>query len=203
MNTTSSAGGGKGGTIGIIVMLGGLIVHGGGAAVILARTMGKKNDRENTPLPETQPVVQNVKPFVEEPPPLPEETPTLEPEPEEPEPEEPEPEETKKPKKKKPLPVGTIDAKAAQAVTKKNYARVRSCYEKQLKVNNLLQGSITVKITVYPDGSVNAVKFTKDTIRNSTMNQCIKGEIKSWRFPKPEGGKVDIQQSYKFTPKTG
>jgi hypothetical protein len=35
------------------------------------------------------------------------------------------------------------------------------------------------------------------------MNECIRKEILSWQFPKPEGGKVEVHQSYRFEPKAG
>jgi outer membrane biosynthesis protein TonB len=199
MNESQSKG--KGGTIGIILMLVVLVGVGVGAALLLTK---KKTD-EQPAEQETQAAEQEVEApssrLVEAPPPLPEKPPVVEEEPEE------EPEDTAEPEKKKhrrkAMPTGTIDVKAAQAVTKKNYTKVRACYEKQLKVNHLLQGNIKVRITVYPDGSVNSVRFVQDTMHNSAMNKCIKREIMSWKFPKPQGGKVDINQSYRLEPKAG
>jgi len=190
----------KGGPIGIIAVVVVLIIVGVGAAVLLDRTMSKRSGRS---VDQSQPgkVVNPATRLVEAPPPLPPDPPQIVEEPVEDPVVEPGNESDKT--KKKPLPTGTIDKAAAQAVTSKNYARVRACYEKQLKVNNFLTGSIVVKIVVYPDGSVNAVRFMEDTIRNTIMNSCIKSEIMGWTFPKPEGGKVEIQQSYRFEPKAG
>jgi TonB family protein len=190
---------GKGGSVGIVLVLVVLVLVGVGAALLLKRSMS----RQPAEPVETKKAEESVAPstkLVEAPPPLPEEPPVVE-EVVEPEPE-PEAESPKKPKKKG-YAMGTIDKKGAASVTKKNFARVRACYEKQLKINNLLQGNISVKIVIYPDGSVNSVKLMKDTIRNQTMNACIKKEIKSWSFPKPEGGKAEVVVPYRFEPKAG
>lgn len=191
---------GKGGGLGIVVVLMVLVVLGVGAALLLKKSMNKGSVEPA----ETKPSKEIVDPstrLVEAPPPLPEEPPVVEEEEEEEEEEEQESAPTKH--KKKGFPMGTIDKKGAQSVTKKNFTKVRACYEKQLKVNHLLQGNIRVRIVVYPDGSVNSVKFTQDTLRNQTMNACIKKEIKTWTFPKPEGGKVEVVVPYRFEPKTG
>jgi cytoskeletal protein RodZ len=189
---------GKGGTVGILIVLIVLVILGIGAAIILKRSM---DNRSVPPVETTQKerVVEPATRLVEAPPPLPEEPPRVEEE-------EVVVEEAPAPStkvKKKALPNGTIDKSAAQSVTKKNFARVRACYEKQLKVNNLLQGNLTVRIVVYPDGSVNSVNFTQDTIRNQAMNSCIKNEIMGWTFPKPDGGKAEVHVPYRFEPKAG
>ncbi len=195
MSATKSQG--KGGIGGVVVILVVLAALGVGAALMLDKG-GKKQQVPPPPAPVVAPPTT----LVEAPPPLPEVAPVIEAEPEPAVP--PEVEDPAKPgTKKKGIPMGTIDAKEAQAVTKKNYAKVRTCYEKQLKLNNILQGGITVRIMVFPDGSVNSVKFEDDTVHNPAMNECIKKEILSWQFPKPVGGKAEVQQSYKFEPKAG
>jgi type IV secretory pathway VirB10-like protein len=199
MSATESKG--QGGTIGIVIVLIALVGLGVGAALFFSQGRGKKAARPETPKKEE--VVTPMTKLVEAPPPLPEMPPTVEEIPDDPVPE-PEPETSASSKiKKKAIPIGTIDVKAAQAVTKQNYAKIRGCYEKQLKVNHLLQGNVKVKITIFPDGTVNSVKFIQDTMRNSPMNDCIKSEIMTWKFPKPEGGKVEINQSYRLEPKAG
>lgn len=189
---------GKGGGVGIVVVLGVLMLLGVGAAVLLKMSMSKEPKKPVTTVQKEKIVAPSTR-LVEAPPPLPEDPPVVEEEVEQEVAPKPEPKPGKP--RKKALPVGTIDKKAAQAVTKKNYTRVRACYEKQLKVNNLLQGNLMVRIVIYPDGSVNSVKFTKDSIHNQTMNSCIKKEIMHWSFPKPEGGKAEVHVPYRFEPK--
>ncbi len=196
MSATESKG--KSQTIGILIALLALAGIGVGAALLLTKDKDKADLQKQTK--DEQAVVAPVTRLVEEPPPIPEALPTVEtpvPEPV------PVPEDTEVKPKKKAIPIGTIDIKAAQAVTKQNYTKVRACYEKQLKVNALLQGNVKVKITIFPDGNVSSVQFVQDTMHNSTMNQCIKNEILSWQFPKPDGGKVEINQSYRLEPKAG
>jgi TonB family protein len=197
--TSANKRGGSGGAIGIVAVLVVLVLLGVGAALMLNRSMGRGEGEETGPVEDARTVAPPTQ-LVEAPPPLPETPPEIEQVPEE----EPVVEETEPGKPKKKIPSnGTIDPAAAAAVTKKNFTKVRACYEKQLKINNLLQGNITVKIVVYPDGSVNSVRVVKDTMRNETMNVCIQNEIKHWTFPKPEGGKAEIHVPYRFEPKAG
>jgi protein TonB len=96
---------------------------------------------------------------------------------------------------------GTIDPKVARSFIKSNSNKVRACYERELKVNNLLQGKVTTSILINPDGSVANVKFISDSVGSQPMRQCIKQEIVSWRFPKPDGGRAEVQFPFKFEPK--
>lgn len=190
----------KGSKNGVVIALFlALFIIGGGAAYLIIKGGGTKNTEEETTMvveeEEVEAIVET-KSLVEIPPPLPEETPTL------PVIEDPTKQTVKKNTGKKWLPAsGTIDPKVARSFIKSNSNKVRACYERELKVNNLLQGKVTTSILINPDGSVANVKFISDSVGSQPMRQCIKQEIVSWRFPKPDGGRAEVQFPFKFEPK--
>ena len=96
---------------------------------------------------------------------------------------------------------GTMDPSVAKSFINARTAKVRSCYEKELKINTILQGTVTTAISINMDGSVSNVKFLTDNIHSKPLNECIRKEISSWTFPKPQGGRVEVQFPFRFEPK--
>lgn len=183
----------------VIVLFIALFIIGGGAAYLIIKGSSSRNTGEETEMTVGEEEVEEIvetKSLVETAPPLPEETPTLSVI------EDPVKQTVNKNTTKKWLPAsGTIDPKVARSFIKSNSNKVRACYERELKVNNLLQGKVTTSILINQDGTVANVKFISDSVGSQPMRQCIKQEIVSWRFPKPEGGRAEVQFPFKFEPK--
>jgi len=97
---------------------------------------------------------------------------------------------------------GYLDPKEAKKVINMHTSEVRSCYEKRLKVNSVLQGTIELAITIGTTGRVRRVSFSRDTVRDPAVVDCVKRKVMKWRFPEPEGGKVQIKTPFRFTPKS-
>lgn len=104
------------------------------------------------------------------------------------------------PKKKKvaSAPSGTIDTKKYNDFINSRFGQVRSCYERRLKVNQMLQGVVDVNISVNDRGWVNWITVKRDTVRDDEMLACIKKTIRSWQFPSPEGGRVVVGKTFNF-----
>jgi len=97
---------------------------------------------------------------------------------------------------------GYLDPKEAKKVINMHTSEVRSCYEKRLKVNSVLQGTIELAITIGTTGRVRRISFSRDTVRDPAVLDCVKRKVMKWRFPEPEGGKVQIKTPFRFTPKS-
>lgn len=96
---------------------------------------------------------------------------------------------------------GTINPAQARAVIKGSASKqVQTCYERGLKGNNLLQGSLEVELTIGASGAVNAVSLG-GTLRDRQVHSCVKRVAKTWKFPKPTGGCVRINVPFQLTPK--
>jgi len=96
---------------------------------------------------------------------------------------------------------GTIDTAQVRDVIKGAPSKqVQTCYERGLKGNNLLQGSMGVELTIGASGSVRAVSIG-GSLRDRQVHSCVKRVAKTWKFPKPTGGCVRINVPFQMTPK--
>ena len=96
---------------------------------------------------------------------------------------------------------GNIQASQLSAIIKGQPSKqVQTCYERALKDNNLLQGSMTVLLTIGPSGSVRAVSVD-GTLRDRQVYACVKRVAKTWKFPKPSDGCVRTSVPFQMMPK--
>ncbi len=78
--------------------------------------------------------------------------------------------------------------------------QVQTCYEHRLKDNNLLQGQMTVLLTIAPSGAVRNVSVS-GSLRDPQIYSCVKRLARTWNFPKPAGGCVLTAVPFTMTPK--
>jgi len=96
---------------------------------------------------------------------------------------------------------GTIPAAAlSQVVRGQPSKQVQTCYERRLKDDNLLQGSMKVLLTIGASGSVRAVSVS-GSLRDQQVYDCVKRVAKTWKFPKPENGCVRTEVPFQMMPK--
>lgn len=123
---------------------------------------------------------------------------------EEPEPEEVEPE----PKAKKPRVrrnqwecSGDLPTTMVRKVIAENRRQVRTCYERSLKRNNVLQGSLNLKLKVNGLGKTVATTMS-GSLRDNEVFSCVRSLAESWSFPEPSGGDCAVLQiPFKFAPR--
>jgi len=97
--------------------------------------------------------------------------------------------------------LGTLAAAELRAVIKGQPSKqVQTCYERRLKDNNLLQGSMKVLLTIGSDGGVKAVSVD-GTLNDRQVYTCVKRVAKTWKFPNPQGGCVRTEAPFQLTPK--
>lgn len=96
---------------------------------------------------------------------------------------------------------GSLPASQLSAVIRGQPSKqVQTCYERRLKDNNLLQGTMTVLLTIGGSGGVKAVSVD-GTLNDRQVYACVKRVAKTWKFPKPEGGCVRTAVPFQMTPK--
>ncbi|MDD9932939.1 MAG: AgmX/PglI C-terminal domain-containing protein, partial [Myxococcales bacterium] len=78
---------------------------------------------------------------------------------------------------------------------------VRTCYERRLKVNNILAGSLRLQIKVGTGGKVAATKVS-GSLRDNEVFSCVRKKVQSWSFPDPVGDKCAVLDvPFSFSPK--
>lgn len=97
-------------------------------------------------------------------------------------------------------PVGKIDQGAVAGIFRSQQSGLQSCYERGLKKNPSLKGKVQLMITIKADGKVGRVGVGSDTLRDSGVTTCMTSRVKTWVFPKPDGGQVTVAKTFVFAP---
>ena len=95
--------------------------------------------------------------------------------------------------------VGSLDKSIIRRYIRRKLTAVRYCYEKRLKLDPKLAGTITADFTVSSDGSVTIVKVAG--MGDETLEACVAAQIRSIRFPKTNSNDlVRIRYPFKLQP---
>jgi hypothetical protein len=74
------------------------------------------------------------------------------------------------------------------------------CYEDGLTRDPMLQGRVVVQLTIGVEGRVtNVRRDPTTTLEDTVVLDCILADYKKMRFPKPEGGTVNVVYPIAFT----
>jgi outer membrane biosynthesis protein TonB len=95
---------------------------------------------------------------------------------------------------------GTIDEAAVlNVINGQPRKQVQTCYERRLKDDNLLQGSMKVLLTIGASGNVRTVSVD-GSLDDPTVFACVRRVARTWKFPEPKGGCVRIAVPFQMTP---
>ena len=72
-----------------------------------------------------------------------------------------------------------------ETVIRNSLPQILNCYETAHSNKEFVNGRITTRWEIDPMGKVKNVEILKDTIKNTSMNQCILNSISTWIFPQP------------------
>ncbi len=88
--------------------------------------------------------------------------------------------------------MGALDRAVIDAYIKRNLAKIRWCYEKELNKDPKLFGKIVINFIIAKTGQVSSSKVQRSTMGNETVESCVADQIKKIRFPQPKGGGIVI-----------
>jgi hypothetical protein len=95
---------------------------------------------------------------------------------------------------------GDLPGQKINQILADNRQQVRSCYERRLKVNNVLEGNLNLKLKVNSSGTVVATAVG-GTLGDNDVFACVRNLAKQWAFPQPAGGECAVVQvPFRFTP---
>jgi hypothetical protein len=96
---------------------------------------------------------------------------------------------------------GEIAAAAARQVIQEHNGQIRNCYERQLKQNPSLEGTMTLSLRVGADGRVSGTQVG-GTLRDRDVFACVRGVSSQMRFPAPGGRDCAlVQVPFNFSPR--
>lgn len=87
---------------------------------------------------------------------------------------------------------GTIDREAVRRVIRSILNQIKSCYERQLRVNSSLEGKVVIQFEIMDQGRVRTAKTKSSTLSDSTVESCVAARIKEARFPEPPQGVIAV-----------
>lgn len=88
--------------------------------------------------------------------------------------------------------MGALDRSVIDAYIKRNLAKIRWCYEKELNKDPKLFGRIVINFIISGTGTVSSSKVNRTTMGNQNVESCVADQIKKIRFPAPKGGGIVI-----------
>lgn len=83
---------------------------------------------------------------------------------------------------------GGLTKEEVRRVVEQHLSFIRYCYEKELQNSPNLAGRLEVNWEISYNGSVMWAKKASSTLSNATVEGCIIGDIKKWRFPQAKNG---------------
>jgi TonB family protein len=93
----------------------------------------------------------------------------------------------------------TLDADSVRMVVSHHMPQVRACYDRALKQQETIRGTVEVKFEVSAKGRVGSATVHRNTTGHAGLGACIANAIKGWRFPRPVGGDVTFIYPFVFS----
>jgi len=93
--------------------------------------------------------------------------------------------------------VGAIDKAVVRKVVREHFEALRYCYEATLLANPDIAGTVIAKFTIGIDGTVQEV--TASGV-HPDVETCVALKVRGFRFPKPDGAKVEVAYPFTFKP---
>jgi hypothetical protein len=96
---------------------------------------------------------------------------------------------------------GPLPPEQIRSVVIENLQVFRDCYDKARRANPKLQGKVTVKLEIDPDGVVRRSADARSDLPDAPMVECVVDAYRTLRFPKPNGGVVTVYFPLLFNPR--
>lgn len=87
---------------------------------------------------------------------------------------------------------GALSKEEIGRVIRRNLARFKYCYEKQLNANPNLAGKIAIYFTIAPTGSVADASVRETSMNDVNVEECAVKVMRTLKFPQPKGGGVVV-----------
>ena len=91
---------------------------------------------------------------------------------------------------------GSLDRALIEKVVNEHTDEIQRCYEKELLHDSTLQGKVQVEWTISMEGTVPNVRQVSSSVRSTAVVTCIMGAIRTWKFPRPQGGPVLVNYPF-------
>ncbi|MCA9521462.1 MAG: TonB family protein [Myxococcales bacterium] len=93
---------------------------------------------------------------------------------------------------------GYLDTRTVQRQIRAQERRFRFCYEKELRQNQNLRGTVVVEFTVSSTGRVSRAKVIESTLQNEKVEACVAERMRWTTFKNPNASTVTVRYQFQF-----
>ena len=95
---------------------------------------------------------------------------------------------------------GKLDPNLIVSTIRGHIKEVKACYEAGLRQKPDLAGRVSVQFTIATSGAVVNAALAESTLPDQEVTDCMVKVVRSWQFPRPDGGIVIVTFPFTFTP---
>ena|GEM_PF-1410609 len=88
--------------------------------------------------------------------------------------------------------MGSLDRALIDSYIRRNLAKIRWCYERELARDQSLNGKISILFKINGDGTVGNSNVKRSTMQSEPVETCVASTIKKIHFPAPKGGGIVV-----------
>jgi len=93
---------------------------------------------------------------------------------------------------------GHMDPAAFRFVYDHYRSQIASCYSNATRNDTPVSGVIVMRVRIGEDGHVRSTRIISDSARTPALTRCVQTSVQSWRYPRPEGGEVEVDYPMRF-----
>lgn len=94
-----------------------------------------------------------------------------------------------------------LDVRAAAAEVSLRMGALRTCYERELRHQSTLAGTIVLRISVGKSGTVKRAGVARDEIKSRALGRCLVSRLQGARFAPPLAGAFELAYPLRFRPR--
>ncbi|MEM7609136.1 MAG: AgmX/PglI C-terminal domain-containing protein [Myxococcota bacterium] len=85
-------------------------------------------------------------------------------------------------------------------VMRRHHNEFRFCFQRSLQTNPDLEGRVTTRFVISPNGAVAAATIQSSSLRHAETESCVRDVVRRVTFPAAElGGAVSVTYPFSFT----
>lgn len=93
---------------------------------------------------------------------------------------------------------GHMDPAAFRFVYDHYRSQIASCYSNATRNDTPVSGVIVMRVRIGEDGHVRNTRVISDSAHTPALTRCVQTSVQSWRYPRPEGGEVEVDYPMRF-----
>lgn len=94
---------------------------------------------------------------------------------------------------------GQVDPASVEKTVTAGRYQLKLCYEMALRRNKAASGAMEWRWTIGSDGRASDLNLVRSSIGDDELVRCVRDKIASWKFPRPEGGAVEVRYPFEFS----